>query len=78
MKTESNPDLYVSSTAGELGCWVDPVITRMVQTGLEHCWVPDVGTYLESGRNDDSQWGSNQLTILNTPPQLVREVYTRH
>ena len=49
LKTESNPDIYVSSTTGELGCWVDPAITRIIQTGVEHCWVPDVGTYLESG-----------------------------
>ena len=51
MKTESNTDLYVSSTVGELGCWVDPAVTRIVQTGVEHCWIPNVGSYLESGEN---------------------------
>lgn len=42
-------DLYTGSTVGELGCWIDSSITRMVQTGLEHARVPDVGSYLEQG-----------------------------
>lgn len=42
-------DLYTGSTVGELGCWVDSSVTRMVQTGLEHARVPDVGSYFESG-----------------------------
>ncbi|KAF8078217.1 AAA-domain-containing protein [Lyophyllum atratum] len=45
---DASPDMYVSSTIGELGCWVDSSITRMVQTGVEHSWIPDVGTYFES------------------------------
>lgn len=51
MKTDSSPDIYVSSTIGELGCWVDPTVTRIMQTGVEHCWIPDIGTYLESGES---------------------------
>lgn len=39
----------MGSTVGELGCWVDPSVTRLIQTGLEHSRVPDVGTYLELG-----------------------------
>ncbi|KAI0648219.1 AAA-domain-containing protein [Trametes meyenii] len=42
----SSPDMYVGATVGELGCWVDPSITRMVQTGIEHSRVPDMGRYL--------------------------------
>ncbi|GLB35223.1 putative ATPase family associated with various cellular activities (AAA) [Lyophyllum shimeji] len=48
----ASPDLYVSSTIGELGCWVDPAVTRMVQTGVEHSWIPDVGSYFEPARSN--------------------------
>lgn len=33
---------------GELGCFVDSDVTRIVQAGLEHSRVPDVGAYFES------------------------------
>lgn len=39
-------DAYFGSTTGELGCWIDSAITRLVQTGLEHSFVPDVTSYL--------------------------------
>ncbi len=42
-------DLYIGSTIGELGCWIDSSVTRMIQTGLEHARVPEVGSYFESG-----------------------------
>ncbi|KAI0831786.1 AAA-domain-containing protein [Trametes gibbosa] len=42
----SSPDMYIGATVGELGCWVDPAATRMVQTGVEHSRVPDIGQYL--------------------------------
>ncbi|KAG5643908.1 hypothetical protein DXG03_009479 [Asterophora parasitica] len=48
VKNDSDPDMYVGSTTGELGCWVDRAVTRIVQTGIEHSWIPDVGTYYES------------------------------
>ena len=41
----ASPDMYVSATVGELGCWVDPAITRVVQTGIEHSRVPDLAAY---------------------------------
>ncbi|KAF9466437.1 AAA-domain-containing protein [Collybia nuda] len=47
LKNDSSADVYLGSTVGELGCWVDPSITRLVQTGVEHSRVPDVGTYLK-------------------------------
>ncbi|EMD34491.1 hypothetical protein CERSUDRAFT_97749 [Gelatoporia subvermispora B] len=42
---DASPDMYVGSTVGELGCWVDPAVTRIVQTGVEHSKVPDVSAY---------------------------------
>ncbi|KAJ6547239.1 AAA-domain-containing protein [Mycena capillaripes] len=45
-----NGDPYVDSTMGELGCWIDPSVTRLIQTGVEHCRVPDVGTYFYPGK----------------------------
>ncbi|KAL6309205.1 AAA-domain-containing protein [Sparassis latifolia] len=42
----TSPDLYVGSTVGELGCWVDPSVTRVIQTGVEHARVPDAALYL--------------------------------
>ncbi|KAH9951413.1 AAA-domain-containing protein [Amylocystis lapponica] len=42
----SSLDLYVGSTVGELGCWVDPAVTRITQTGVEHSRVPDTALYL--------------------------------
>ncbi|KAK0228292.1 AAA-domain-containing protein [Armillaria fumosa] len=41
-----SPDTYAGATLGELGCWFESSVTRMVQTGVEHCRVPDVSTYL--------------------------------
>lgn len=45
----SSPDMYVGATVGELGCWVDTAVTRMVQTGVEHSRVPNMGEYLSIG-----------------------------
>ncbi|KAI0948498.1 hypothetical protein AcV7_009223 [Taiwanofungus camphoratus] len=42
----SSVDMYVGSTVGELGCWVDPTITRIIQTGIEHSRVPDTAAYI--------------------------------
>jgi len=44
-----NPDFYRSSTLGELGCWVDSTITRIIQAGLEHSRVPDTRSYMQLG-----------------------------
>ncbi|TBU46999.1 AAA-domain-containing protein [Dichomitus squalens] len=46
----SSPDMYVGATVGELGCWVDTATTRMVQTGIEHSRVPDMGIYLRKAQ----------------------------
>jgi len=47
--TDGEQDFYTGSTVGELGCWVDSAVTRIIQTGLEHARVPGLGSYLESG-----------------------------
>ncbi|EPS97368.1 hypothetical protein FOMPIDRAFT_79362 [Fomitopsis schrenkii] len=39
-------DVYLGAAVGELGCWVDPSVTRMIQTGVEHARVPDMARYL--------------------------------
>lgn len=47
MQNDTTTDVYVGSMLGELGCWVDPSVTRMVQTGVQHSWIPDLGIYFE-------------------------------
>jgi len=47
MQNDTSTDVYVGSMLGELGCWMDPAVTRMVQTGVQHSWVPDLGKYIE-------------------------------
>ena len=54
----SSPDLYIGATVGELGCWIDTAVTRMVQTGIEHSRIPDTSHYLGIGR---------RLTVLYLP-----------
>ncbi|KAJ7067729.1 AAA-domain-containing protein [Mycena belliarum] len=49
--TPSCQDPYIDSTMGELGCWIDPAVTRLIQTGVEHCRVPDVGSFFHPDRN---------------------------
>ncbi|KAI0710443.1 AAA-domain-containing protein [Cerioporus squamosus] len=41
----SSLDMYVGATVGELGCWIDTAVTRMVQTGIEHSQVPAMAQY---------------------------------
>ncbi len=45
----SSLDMYVGATVGELGCWIDTAITRMVQTGIEHSRVPAMAQYFGTG-----------------------------
>ena len=42
-------DMYAGSTVGELGCWIDSTVTRIIQTGVEHSRVPIVGGYIGLG-----------------------------
>ncbi|KAJ8515523.1 hypothetical protein ONZ45_g7081 [Pleurotus djamor] len=37
-------DITYETAAGELGLWVDPNVTRIVQTGLEHVRIPNTGS----------------------------------
>ncbi|KAG8958992.1 peroxisomal assembly protein [Tulasnella sp. 419] len=43
----STSDSYAAATLGELGCWIDPAFTRIIQTGLEHSRVPDLYQYFQ-------------------------------
>lgn len=56
-------DTYTGSVLGELGCWIDSSITRMVQTGVEHSRVPNVCSYM----NLDFP-GIQYFTKLSTQP----------
>lgn len=40
-------DSYAAATMGELGCLIDPTITKMVQTGLEHARIPNVRSFFD-------------------------------
>jgi peroxin-6 len=48
--SKSPPDTYIGSTIGELGCWIDPQTTRIIQTGLEQSRVPDVTSRTRTGK----------------------------
>ncbi|KAL1947477.1 hypothetical protein VTO73DRAFT_14438 [Trametes versicolor] len=61
----SSSDMYIAATAGELGCWVDPSVTRMVQTGLEHARVPDMAQYLGIGQRVPAP--ANDIRDPDTP-----------
>ncbi|OBZ75775.1 Peroxisomal biogenesis factor 6 [Grifola frondosa] len=67
----SSPDMYVGATVGELGCWVDSSITRMIQTGIEHSRVPDVGQYLGIALNRRAVDYHLQLSILLQGPRGI-------
>ncbi|KAJ2917643.1 hypothetical protein MD484_g2754, partial [Candolleomyces efflorescens] len=45
---DNSQDVFLGSRMGELGCFVDPEVTRIVQAGLEHSRIPDVGAYFET------------------------------
>ena len=42
-------DAYSEAALGELGCWIDPNVTQILQVGVEHAYVPDVSRYLAIG-----------------------------
>ncbi|KAF7295187.1 AAA domain-containing protein [Mycena indigotica] len=47
-------DSYLDLAGGELGCYVDPTTTRLIQAGVEHCRVPSVGRYFRPHRRSPS------------------------
>ncbi|KDQ12329.1 hypothetical protein BOTBODRAFT_34616 [Botryobasidium botryosum FD-172 SS1] len=63
------PDVYVAATMGELGCWIDPKVTKMVQAGVEHSRIPDVAAYmgLNNGCPALPLGSSYTLTSVGTP-----------
>ncbi|KIM80937.1 hypothetical protein PILCRDRAFT_72673 [Piloderma croceum F 1598] len=50
----SPQDTYIGSTIGELGCWIDSAVTRVVQTGTEHSRIPNVAAYIGADANSAS------------------------
>jgi peroxin-6 len=38
-----------TASMGELGCWIDTSVTRMMQAGVEHSFVPHMVDYLDLG-----------------------------
>ena len=42
IRNEVENSTMLRSASGELGCWVDPVSTRITQTGVEHHRVVDI------------------------------------
>ncbi|KAG6819232.1 hypothetical protein H0H93_013975 [Arthromyces matolae] len=53
-KQDNAFDIYSGSTIGELGCQIDTALTRIVQSGVEHSWVPNVHAYLQTDRSSPS------------------------
>jgi hypothetical protein len=47
----NSQDILLNARMGELGCFVESDVTRIVQAGLEHSRIPDVGAYFESDPN---------------------------
>ncbi|KZT03423.1 AAA-domain-containing protein [Laetiporus sulphureus 93-53] len=63
----SSPDMYLGSTMGELGCWVDPTQTRMIQTGVEYSRVPDVSQYLSIEKPNTFSRSRHPVSTLLDP-----------
>ncbi|KAF9475323.1 AAA-domain-containing protein [Pholiota conissans] len=61
--SSSTQDLYTGSTLGELGCWIDTSVTRVIQAGVEYSRVPDVRSYVGIDIP-----GSNILAKLSAQP----------
>jgi hypothetical protein len=56
---------------GELGCWLNSVVTRVTQTGEIHSRIPDMTTYIGAGETSSafSCYPINQL-LYQTKPVL--------
>ena len=61
----NSQDMFLGSRMGELGCFVDPEVTRIVQAGLEHSRIPDVGAYFETGKSIMLRF-TFHLSLLNS------------
>lgn len=48
-------NMHIGSVVGELGCWVDPLVTRMIQSGVEHLRVPNVTEFMGISSSKISQ-----------------------
>lgn len=59
---DGRADMYLGATMGELGCWLDTAVTRVIQTGVEHARVPDVKAYIGAGEH--SLTGNRRMNSL--------------
>lgn len=48
---------------GELGCWIDTTVTRMMQAGVEHSFVPFVDEYYGLGTSSQYPGTSTHTDI---------------
>ncbi|KAI0259961.1 P-loop containing nucleoside triphosphate hydrolase protein [Gloeopeniophorella convolvens] len=61
-----NPsNVHLGVYAGELGCWIDSAVTRMIQTGIEHTRIPDASCFLGLGGVPDSSNSAAATTERN-------------
>ncbi|KAG8993652.1 peroxisomal assembly protein [Tulasnella sp. 427] len=67
-------DSYVAATMGELGCLIDPTVTKMVQTGLEHAQIPDVRQYFDIDTGFCALPASSRLITEGSPFAKLRDV----
>ena len=52
-----------AASMGELGCWIDTTVTRMMQAGVEHSFVPFVDEYYGLGTSSQYPGTSTHTDI---------------
>ncbi|PVF99114.1 AAA-domain-containing protein [Serendipita vermifera] len=78
MKTHETPDNHFAALMGELGCWVDPDVSRMVQGGLENSKVPNLDEYFALNKNGaplTTECRGSLLCGPETPFSQLRDVF---
>ncbi|GAA5990325.1 hypothetical protein JCM10908_007319 [Rhodotorula pacifica] len=65
-------DLDAELESGQLGCYVDPQVTKLVQTGVERGRVPDVAGWLGCDASLESNPVSSTANLLDTPTPASR------
>ncbi|KIO23355.1 hypothetical protein M407DRAFT_27134, partial [Tulasnella calospora MUT 4182] len=67
-------DSYAAATMGELGCLIDPTVTKMVQTGLEHVRIPNVRSFFDIDTGFCALPTSSRLTGIGSPFAKLHDV----
>ena len=65
--TDTTDDIFVRCIMGEYGCWVDTLVTRMAQVGVEHSRVPDTGS-----SSPNSECSSFGYTLIGPRPSYLQ------